>query len=98
MNEYVEYQHDLRYSGLMLVARRARRSKSPLRYYLAIAILAAAHTLSAANLAELHSRVKRAAPEPRPAALVDTSTQSTTFNTDQGPGPGPIGPGPGCNL
>jgi hypothetical protein len=26
------------------------------------------------------------------------SSNSGTFNSDQGPGPGPIGPGPGCNL
>src|SRR5215467_7191296 len=95
MNEYVNYQDDLRCSGPNLVARRAKTS---LRYYVAIAILAAASTLSGANLADLHVRVKRAAPEPRPAALTDTSTGSTTFNTDQGPGPGPIGSGPGCNL
>jgi hypothetical protein len=28
----------------------------------------------------------------------DGSSNSNTFNSDQGPGPGPIGPGPGCNL
>src|SRR5437667_10500460 len=98
MNEYVESQDDVRCSDLMLVAQRARRSKSFLSYYLAVTILAGAHTLSAANLAESHSRVKRSVPERHPVAAADVSAGSTTFNTDQGPGPGPIGPGPGCNL
>jgi hypothetical protein len=96
MNEYVDYQDDQRCAGLQSVARRAR-SKSSLRYYLAITILAA-NTLSAANLTELHSRVKRVVPEPRTATAAEASAGSTTFNTDQGPGPGPIGAGPGCNL
>ena len=98
MNEYVEYQDDLQCSRLMLAASRAHRSKSSVGYYLAITVLAAAHTLGAANMAELHSRIKRSVPEPRPVASADAATGSTTFNTDQGPGPGPIGPGPGCNL
>ncbi|MCU1273746.1 MAG: hypothetical protein JWO48_1177, partial [Bryobacterales bacterium] len=98
MNEYVEYQDHLRCSRLMLAARRARRSNPSLRYYLVIAVLAAANTLTAANLAELHGRVKRSLPERRPVAAADASAGSTTFNTDQGPGLGPIGPGPGCNL
>jgi len=56
MNEYVEYQDDFQCSRLILAASRAHRSKSSAGYYLAFTILAAAHTLGAANVAELHSR------------------------------------------
>jgi hypothetical protein len=95
MSEYLSYQDDQRRSGPILVARGANPS---LRYYLAVAILVAANTLGAANLAESHRHVKRAVPEPRAVAVADASAGSTIFNTDQGPGPGPIGSGPGCNL
>ena len=46
----------------------------------------------------MHAVLKR--PKPTAATEIDqiSTTESDTFNTDQGPGPGPIGPGPGCNL
>ena len=50
------------------------------------------------QVAALHAALKR--PRPTAATEIDqtATTESSTFNTDQGPGPGPIGPGPGCNL
>ena len=47
------------------------------------------------KVAAMHAVLKR----PRPTASTEidqtATTESDTFNTDQGPGPGPIGPGPG---
>ena len=97
MNEY-RPENGLRSSLIKSGVQRVRQSKPSSHLYLAVAVAAAASTLGAANLAELHSRAKRILPEPRTVAQTDASTGSTTFNTDQGPGPGPIGPGPGCNL
>ncbi len=103
MNEYLEYQKDLRSSRTTPRVERTRRSKLTLSLYLAGAVTVATSTLhaanlSAANLMELHNRVRRVRPEPAPVAPADASIASSTFNTDQGPGPGPIGSGPGCNL
>ncbi len=97
MNEY-RPENGLRSSLIKSGVQRVRQSKPPSHLYLAVAVAAAASTLGAANVAELHARAKRILPEPRTVAQTDASTGSTTFNTDQGPGPGPIGPGPGCNL
>ena len=46
----------------------------------------------------MHAVLKR--PRPTAGREIDqtATTESSTFNTDQGPGPGPIGPGAGCNL
>ncbi len=46
----------------------------------------------------IHAVLKR--PRPTAGREIDqtATTESSTFNTDQGPGPGPIGPGAGCNL
>src|SRR5579864_3945317 len=74
-----------------------RRSRTSLHLFQAAVVTLTVTAMSAANLAELHSRMKRAVPAP-PQTAAAASAQSTTFNTDQGPGPGPIGPGPGCNL
>src|SRR6266849_581240 len=84
---------------LRLPKRKAalRQPKTSLRLFQAAVVTLAASALSAANLAELHTRIKRVVPAPQQTAAA-ASGQSTTFNTDQGPGPGPIGPGPGCNL
>ncbi len=85
---------------LKLPKRKAalRRPKTSLRLFQAAVVTLAVSALSAANLAELHGRIKRTIPAPRQVGEAAASAPSTTFNTAQGPGPGPIGPGPGCNL
>ena len=85
---------------LELPKRKAalRRSRTSLRIFQAAVITLTVTAMSAANLAELHGRIKRTLPAPRQVSEAAASAQSTTFNGDQGPGPGPIGPGPGCNL
>jgi len=82
----------------ILKRKTLHRSKTCLHLFQAAAVTLTVTAMSAANLAELHGRMKRAIPAPRQAAEATASAQSTTFNSDQGPGPGPIGPGPGCNL
>jgi hypothetical protein len=57
----------------------------------------ATSVMSAGEVNQLHSRVKRAVPAPQ-QSVENRAADSATFNTDQGPGPGPIGSGPGCNL
>src|SRR5258708_6084482 len=74
------------------------RSKTCLHLFQAAAVTLTVTAMSAANLADLHGRIKRTVPAPRQVSEAAASAQSTTFNGDQGPGPGPIGPGPGCNL
>ena len=85
---------------LKLPKRKAalRRSKTSLHLFQAAVVTLTVSALSAANLAELHGRIKRTIPAPRQVGETAASAPSTTFNTDQGPGPGPIGSGPGCNL
>lgn len=46
----------------------------------------------------IHVVLKRSKPTAATEIDQTATTDSSTFNTDQGPGAGPIGPGPGCNL
>src|SRR5690348_6133149 len=87
----------MKYPKSLKYAIVSRRSRTSVRLLPAALAVLAVSTLSAGDMTELHSRVKR--PIPIPQLSVDNpAATSATFNTDQGPGPGPIGPGPGYNL
>ena len=88
----------MKYLKLPKCKAALRRSKTSLHLFQAAVVTLTVSALSAANLSELHSSIKRTIPSPRQVGEAATSAPSTTFNTDQGPGPGPIGSGPGCNL
>lgn len=54
--------------------------------------------MSEDQVVAVHAVLQRAK-STKPMVVDPTATsESGSFNTDQGPGPGPIGPGPGCNL
>jgi len=50
------------------------------------------------QVVSMHTVLRRPTPTAPTEVRRNTSEESNSFNSDQGPGPNPQGPGPGCNL
>ena len=73
----MKYPKSLKYAVLL------HRSTTYFRLFPAAVVVLAVSTLSAGDLTELHSRLKRAIPIPQ-LSVDNPAATSATFNTDQG--------------